>query len=53
MMRIFDVIVENPSKPIETSSSNIGVYIGIIAGAVVLLVATALIIYFINRKKKQ
>ena len=55
MMKIFDVIVEEPSKPapVDTPSSNVGLYIGIIVGSVVLLVATALIIYFINRKKKQ
>lgn len=59
MMRIFDEVIitsssgsgSGYSEP-STTSNNIGLYIGIIVGAVVLLIGVALLIYFLKKRKK-
>jgi ABC-type multidrug transport system permease subunit len=59
MMRILDEVIITSSSGSDsvhsepsTASNNIGFYIGIIVGAVVILVGVALLIYFLNIRKK-
>ncbi len=53
MMRVFDyVITSNENEPSAGASNNVGIYIGIIVGAVVILVGIALLIYFLKKRKK-
>lgn len=60
MMKIFDEVIitsssgsgSGYSEPSTGASNNVGIYIGIIVGAVVILVGVALLIYFLKKRKK-